>query len=245
MTASPWVVMPKFFLLFLLSVLFFSPSAHAEEDMYTECDSYRDVPVHVTPRFDEPVFDFTASIGDIMALSRDLHHSIQESLTLGLTRYEPMLELQVPVRGVKLPNGLACVHVDHVDVTFGYQNVKVYVAREFPQGSCGFNEVLAHEQKHINVNKKILNMYAPRIAQELGDYLKLNGVFRELDEDYAMGILHEKLQSVINGIVKDLNKENTYRQRDVDTYFEYQRVSESCNGEVQRVTSKYRMKMPH
>src|SRR5262249_24870310 len=113
-------------------------SAFADDDMYAECDSYRDVPVHVTARFDQPVYDFSASIGNITELSKDTHHSIQESLTLGLTRYEPMLQVSVPVRGVQLPDGLACVHVDHVDVTFGYRNVRVYVAREFPQGSCGF-----------------------------------------------------------------------------------------------------------
>jgi hypothetical protein len=211
----------------------------AEEDAYAACDSYPDVPVNVTPRFDAPVYDYATGIAEITALSADAHHTIREGLTLGLTRYEPMLEMQVPVKGVQLPDGLACAHVEHVDVTVGYKDVTVYVASEIPQGSCGFDQVMAHEQKHIDVNKQILAEYAPRIEAELGAYLKQNGVFRELDPDYATGILREKLQGIINSIMEEMSAENQKRQQGIDTVAEYNRVSASCNGQLRGISARF------
>jgi len=229
--------MPKFFLILGWLFLFAAHPALAE-DAYSECDSYPDVPVNITPRFDEPSYDYSASIADITALASDAHHTIHEGMTLGLTRYEPVLEFRVPVKGVRLPDGLACAHVDHVDVTVGYRNVTVYVANEIPQGTCGFDEVMGHEMKHIAVNRQLLDEYAPRISAELAAYLKQNGVFREVDGDYAVAVLHEKLQSIIRNIVTDMTTENQARQHDVDTPAEYRRVSMSCNGQIRAIASR-------
>jgi hypothetical protein len=230
--------MPKFFLIIAALLIAFQHSALAD-DPYAECESYPNVPVHVTPRFDAPAYDYSQGIADITMLSSDAHHTIREALTLGLTRYEPMLEISVPIKGVQLPSGLACAHVDHVDVTLGYKDVTVFVAYEIPQGSCGFGQVMAHEQKHINVNMQILQEYTPRIEAELSDYLRMNGVFREQDIDYATAVLKEKLQTIIDSIVMEMSTDNIRRQQNVDTPAEYARVAASCNGQLHGVVAQF------
>jgi hypothetical protein len=234
--------MPKKILVICLLALFVPRPSPADDlsDAMAACDTRPDIPVTVTPRFDEPTYDYSKNIGDIMARASDTHHSIRESLTLGLTQYEPMLSIRAPLITVQSSNGLACAHIEHVDVTVGYQNVVVFIANEIPEGSCGFNEVMAHEQKHINVNRQILEKYTPRIESELGDYVKSNGYFQETDPDYAVKLLKEKFQDIIESIMKDMTAENHERQQAVDSPAEYARISRSCNGQLQGIAARFR-----
>lgn len=229
------------FLCFLVFVLSFVHSAYAVdiEDAKAACASNREVPVHITPRFDEPAYDYTASIADITRMAADTHHSIHEALTLGLTRYEPILGISAPLVSMQLPDGTTCAYVDHVDVTVGYQNVIVYVASEIPQDSCGFGEVMGHEQKHINVNQQILQEYAPRISDGLGVYLQTNAVFIEQDPQDALNLLREKMQETLKTIMDEMSADNVARQAAVDSVEEYQRVSNSCGGQLRGIVAQF------
>jgi hypothetical protein len=211
----------------------------AENNYGTECATPPDVPVHITPLFDAPTYNYDASIPEIKALSADAHHTIHESLTLGVTRYEPMIKISAPVEGLKFSDGRVCGHVDHVDVTVGFQNVIVYIARELPQDSCGFTEVMAHEQKHINVNLQILEEYIPRINNELSAYLNASGAFRDIDMDYGTKLIQDKMHEIVRTIMTDLAQENQTRQQAVDTPEEYHRISVSCNGQLQVIAAHF------
>ncbi len=229
----------QFLVFFTLLALFLLPQLAYAEDPYVECAPYQDIPVNVTPRFDQPNYDYVHSISAISELAADTHHVIHEALTLGLTRYEPMLEVRVPIKGVQLPDGLACAHAENVDITVGYRYVTVYVAGEIRQGTCGFEEVLAHEQKHIRANMQTLEEYTPRIKSEISAYLKQNGVFREPNFDYAAKLIQEKLQSITNNIMNEMTAENQQRQLDIDTVAEYDRISASCGGQLRGIASKF------
>lgn len=227
---------PKF-ALGLLALLIASP-LYAQD--YEGCPSYPNVPITVNPRFDEPRYDYSANIPAIRALAGgDSRRGIRESITLGLTRYEPVLSFRVPIKTRTLPDGLSCSWVEEVEVTIGYKNVVVYIASEIPQNSCGFEKVLEHEQKHINVNRQILNEYVPKIQDRLASYLKLNGVFRQTNPDYASKLLDEKLNGILNDTAQQIVSENENRQHQVDTPEEYRRISYSCNGQLANISTQF------
>jgi len=212
------------------------------QDADSECASYPDIPVNIQPRFDDPVYDLSAGIATIQNLANDTAHTIHENhknLTLGLTHYESVLEFHVPIKGIKFPNGLTCAHVEHVDVVIGYKDVTVYIPHEVPQGSCGFTEVMAHEQKHIDVNRQILQEYAPHIAERLQAYLKLNGVFREENSDYAVSLLNQKLQAILDELATQMIGENRRRQQLIDSPAEYRRISTACNGQLTQTATQF------
>lgn len=207
-----------------------------------ECAAYPNVPINVNPVFDEPRYNYTVDIGGLQKLAQDPQHTVHgghNGLTLGLTRYEPILEFRIPIRTVKFPDGVSCVHVDHVDVNIGYRKVVVYIPKEVPNGSCGFDQVMAHEQKHVAVNRDILNEYAPTIAQKLQDYLRVNGVFKEANADYASQLLNEKLKAILFDMSNQIFTENQKRQQLVDSPEEYRRVSAACNGQLTQAAQQY------
>lgn len=212
------------------------------EQAEAECAPYPTVPIHVTPVFDDPSYDYTVDIGGLQKLAQDTSrtvHSGHRGLTLGLTRYEPILEFRTPVRQVNFPDGLTCAHVEYVDVNIGYRNVTVLIPHEVPQGSCGFGEVMKHEQKHIAVNRAILDEYAPLIAERLQAYLRLNGVFRQPNPEYAVSLLRQKLMAILNDLSSQIATENHRRQELVDSPQEYARVSNTCNGQLIEAAQKF------
>ena len=204
------------------------------------CEPFPNVPVNITPVFDQPAYDFTQNLASIQKIASDREHSIPQyhEITLGITRYEPVLEFHVPIEVVTPPSGLVCAHVKHVDVTIGYRNVTVFIANEIPRDSCGFDETMGHEQKHIAVNKQILDEFVPVIEQRFKDYLRLNGVLQVENAEYAQKVLSDKLKTIMNEIIAQMEQENIRRQREVDSPEEYNRLAHVCNGDLTGIAAQ-------
>lgn len=199
------------------------------------CEPYPDVPISITPVLDEPKTDFSADLATLQRLVGDARRSIPEMrgmISLGITHYEPVLEFRLPVGIVTFPDGTSCAHVERADVTIGYRDVTVYIAREIPEGSCGFSEIMAHERKHIAVNREVLDEYTPLIRQRLAEYLKLNGMFREERVDYAVSLLKEKLHAILDEMGQKMVSDIRIRQKAIDSPGEYNRLTASCNGQL-------------
>ncbi|MDP9128105.1 MAG: hypothetical protein M3N08_07605 [Pseudomonadota bacterium] len=210
--------------------------AEAEEDH--GCRVAKDVPVHITEVFEEPKIDRTADISAIQKILSDSRHSIRENISLGVTHYHPMLELRLPVEAISFQDGTHCAHILHAEVSIGYQEVVIYIAKEIPEGSCGFNEIMEHERKHIAVNKQILKDFVPVIEERLNEYLKLNNTFRQEKLGEAVGVVRQKTQAILDDVGEDMIRENQRRQGAVDSPSEYRRITASCDGQLLEVAER-------
>src|ERR1700734_2819073 len=110
--------------LFILAL--FPGTARAQEG----CEPAGDIPVAVTPLFEDPQYNFGTDIGGIRNMLNDSENGMQEThtnLPLGVPHSRPVLELHLPVTSVSYSDGLTCVHVERADITIGYRAVTVYV----------------------------------------------------------------------------------------------------------------------
>lgn len=55
----------------------------------------------------------------------------------------------------------SCAYPLVVEVFLGLQNPKIYVAKEFPESSCRFAQILRHQQAHQQINKTALDYFVP------------------------------------------------------------------------------------
>jgi len=113
----------------------------------------------------------------------------------------------------------------------------VYIADEIPPDSCGFHEVMAHEQKHLNVNQHLLQEAIPKIEQQFLEHIRQRGVYHSIDPMLPRNDMQEFLASVMNSF----DTENVQRQQRVDSPEEYHRVSVSCNGQLAIISQHYRL----
>jgi len=225
---------------FLFVILTTSPAIAQDVE---NCDPYPDVPINITPVFDEPKYDFSQNLAQIQLIASDRIHSIPQyhAVTMGITRYEPVLEFHVPMIVRTEEGGMSgCAFVKHVDVNVGYRNVTVFIASEIPEGTCAFDETMAHEQKHIGVNRQTLAEFVPLIEDRFKAYLRLNGVQQVENADYAQKIITDKLKSIMEDVTGQMQAENIARQREVDSIQEYTRLSQVCQGELTKIANRYR-----
>jgi hypothetical protein len=107
----------------------------------------------------------------------------------------------------------------------------IYIAKEFPRGTCKHNAIKQHELKHINIDREIVNKYASLIGA---------GVKKELDRQYLFGPHHvsqakeveafmkARLERVLKYYSNMMDDERKRRQQLVDSLHEYERVNQLC-----------------
>lgn len=218
---------------------FVSPDAPLGDD--ESCDSYPDVSVEVAAVFGEINVDNKKNLGELQDLARKKENIIPEDqpMALGLTKYTPVFRLHSPVMRRRMSDGSFCARVQYVDVQIGFDEVIIYIAKEFKEESCSFKAIMGHEQKHIDLNRQILMEYVPKIKDRLVRYLKDNGVAIVSNEEYSEKILRDKIEGVAKGLLLEIARENENRQRIIDTPEEYERINSTCKAGVSKEVMDY------
>jgi hypothetical protein len=155
---------------------------------------------------------------------------------LGLTVVRKEFDIKTKVSMIKLPDGSVCMRPGF-DITIQLNPQKVYVANEFKQGTCAFNQIIQHEMRHVQVNQKHAEMIAFRYE-------------REMRKAFANKIYYGSQNNLMNGLVKviknewlphlgDEIKKAEELHKKIDTEQEYRRMGTVCNREVPKILRSY------
>jgi hypothetical protein len=123
-----------------------------------------------------------------------------------------------------------CFWYDKVEVSL-HIRPKIYVARDFPKGSCMHSAILGHEHKHVIVDREIVNKYAALIGDALKYTVARNPVFGPISTDQKQIMLDQvkiNMQNIVQEYISQMSNERKQRQQAVDNLAEYERVNKSC-----------------
>jgi hypothetical protein len=153
------------------------------------------------------------------------------SYVLGLTRTES--RVTIGVDGAILsdpPTAYECV-APRVEVSLSFLPIVIYVGREFPPGSCSYQEILAHEMRHLNTYLD----YLPKVETGVRAALNQRFVARPLyaPAGRARALLQQEIDSGWMPYIKTEMGKVEALQAAIDTPQEYSRLSKVCQGEVQ------------
>lgn len=162
---------------------------------------------------------------DSAALSSRSEHGPLET-TMGLTTARSHSQIDVRLRGMKVPGGV-CVRAD-VDVQLSYAPMTVYIARELEPGSCGYREVLAHEMRHVAVFRQYLDTSSTHLDAVLRARLPASQVFRFASMDDAARHFKEDQEGWLASTAEQTLDAVADEQKQIDTPAEYQRLSRAC-----------------
>lgn len=218
------------FLIFMLPTL---------AEAATACGTYPQIPVKVITVFDEADIKKDVPLARLQAMAGNtvdfIPNNHARKVVLGFTSYTPLVNFNATIRSSTEDGSTTCMVVQDVRSTIGYQNVKVYIANEFPFGSCAYNAIYEHELKHIAVNKTVLEKYADIIRQNLIDQLPIIGVSEQENMAYAEQTLRKKINDMVLQQLTAMREENAARQAEVDSEDEYARVAASCGDDFTRI----------
>jgi hypothetical protein len=163
---------------------------------------------------------------------RDMQKSApQDSEVLGMTVAKSRIEFD---QGGRILNnwftGQECMSA-HINVNLYYTPIVIYISREFSPGTCVYDEVLAHEMRHLNAYLEHLPKVETVVRQSLTKRFNGKPLYARTGE------LRPSLQREINDAWLPYIKRElvTVEQKQdlIDTPAEYARLSRVCAGEVQ------------
>jgi len=179
--------------------------------------------------------DNTLSYRDLTRIKRP---GVRHGVVLGLTRTASRVAIQVDGTLLQSPDGVMECVMPRIAVTLYYQPIVVYVSREFAPGSCGYDEILAHEMRHL---KSYLD-YLPKVEGRVRD--RLTGRFAGKPLYARAGASRNLLQRDIDRdwmpYIKGQMGRVEILQAAIDSPREYARLSKVCQGEVQSIIGSTR-----
>jgi hypothetical protein len=178
------------------------------------------------------VKDLTRSIAELTRMQQGSDGPAPPARAIGLTRASYQFDSSVRVNTITDPETrLTCMR-PRIDVTLSVAPQTVYVAREFPPGSCGHEQILEHEQRHVEVNQKHVEAAAELLQEEMTSF-------------YGDRIMYGDAQTLTDQVFNDV--ENRWTQvarrrfekgndehRAIDSPESDRRYRSLCDGELSK-----------
>lgn len=111
-------------------------------------------------------YDFTKTAAELTSVRR----VGKGRITTGLTVSRRSTRLTAAVSSLASSNGQGCMR-PQIRVELLLAEHTVYVAREFPRGTCSHRDTLQHEHVHVRINEQQLQEVAKSLQRDLRGYL--------------------------------------------------------------------------
>lgn len=118
-----------------------------------------------------------------------------------------------------------------ITLTFGFTPVTIYVAREFPQGTCAYKEILDHEMRHLKTYQEHMAGIEKSLAETLTARFATDKPWRGPAGQAAAQLQKELDERWLPYVQREIAKVET-AQALIDTVEEYDRVSNACDGQI-------------
>lgn len=185
---------------------------------------------------DEIKYDFSQSAAALSAIQSgggaNTARANPDAVSGGLREDKPEVRSQLSwaVR-YEENTKVGCMWFDEISITV-HLRPKIYVAREFNQGQCR-EQILAHEQKHIAVDRKVMNQFALSMGNAVQGAVNRTGPmgpFNMRDIDTIKARSSRTIESTIAAQSNLMQQQMRQLQGQVDSPAEYKRVSSFCKG---------------
>jgi hypothetical protein len=153
------------------------------------------------------------------------------SYVLGLTKTESRITIAVDGGMLTDPlTGQECI-APQISVSMTYVPVVIYVGSEFRPETCAYQEILAHEMRHL---KTYLDQL-PKVEAVVGAALKKRFQAKSIyaPAGKAKALLDQEMDGQWMPYIKNEMIKVERLQAAIDSPQEYARLSKVCKGEVQ------------
>jgi hypothetical protein len=158
-------------------------------------------PIIEIQELSDPVYVHSLSKSEISALENEASGRMREAAGLTLVVAGTV---QTYTSKARTEPGTDCV-VFHGIRIIPMKQVTVYVAREYPLGSCNYKAVKRHEDKHVEIARRLVSEYRPRLERVVGDLrLQSRGFPAREDPNASTGKVNSEIVSAVQGVIDEL-----------------------------------------
>ncbi len=165
--------------------------------------------------------------GEEAEIGPPLHH-------LGLTLSRVEWRSEITVRSGAAAAGGVCAVPSEVRVTLLHAEHIIRLAREIPRGGCLAGEVLAHERRHAEVNRRTLREAADGL-RAVARAWAARAEARAPDVGAAALLLQDQLAAAVEPVLERLRQARAAQHAQIDSPEEYRRLGRVCPGDQRRI----------
>lgn len=151
-------------------------------------------------------------------------------LPLGLTIADFNMTYQTQMNFRRAKGGGYCVSLSAARITIGYEDMTIFVSRDYPEGSCQFNAILDHELEHVAINEAVLRAYKPRFQKALQRVLRAKTAIFVHRKGEARSAYILELKRQLEPVADAMLRERTQKNGRIDTRESYARIQSQCDS---------------
>jgi hypothetical protein len=152
---------------------------------------------------------------------------------LGLTTSHVEWRSEITARFLRRGPG-ACAVPGEVHVVLTHAEHRIRLARELPRGGCLWREVLAHERRHAEVNRRTLRAAAGALRTAATAWAS-RAEARARDADTAISRLQAGLRRALEPALARMRAERARGHAAIDTPAESRRLGRVCPADQARL----------
>jgi hypothetical protein len=130
----------------------------------------------------------------------------------GLTLTADHLDIRTRWVRQDLSDGRVCIWLASVAATLGIPEQHVYVANDYPEGSCEYRAVVTHEYKHVEINRRVVNSYGEPVLKALrAGVAQTNPLIfsnRNVQDSQVTGFLYTLMRPTVAAMTAELRRQN-------------------------------------
>ncbi len=156
-----------------------------------------------------------------------LHH-------LGLTLSRVEWRSEITARSGTPGAGGVCAVPSEIRLTLVHAEHIIRLAREIPRAGCLAGEVLAHERRHAEVNRRTLRDAAEGLRSAARAWAA-RAEARAPDVGAAALMLQDQLAAAVEPVLERLRQARAAQHAVIDSPEEYRRLGQVCPGDQRRI----------
>ncbi len=148
---------------------------------------------------------------------------------VGLTLADLSQAMQVEVETRPAGQGRSCAYLRKVEASVGYDQIRVFIARDYRPGSCPDGAILAHENRHVAVFQGILERYGPNLRQTLEGTARQQGPLVVGPAADATATFQDRLRRAFDPMFRQMNREMERANAVIDSPASYASDQSRCS----------------
>jgi hypothetical protein len=157
-------------------------------------------------------------------------HTYPSEQMLGLTELQSSIEIDFDGPVLQDPDSTTECLAPHMQVALRYLPIKVYVAREFAEGSCPYTEILTHELRHVQLYRDSLPKVEAQLRIALAERFPPKLLYAPAGRSKL--VLRRDIDTQWLPAIKEAMAKVEEMQLSLDSEEETFRLSHACMGEV-------------
>ena len=147
----------------------------------------------------------------------------------GLTTSELKFGLKAAFSMFELSSGVSCIQPSSINIEVYYDSHDVYVAQEFPVGSCQYSVTLEHEKEHVRINNEMLRASSRGLDRYLKEHLHGSFPQRVYSQTQGMNDALEEMSNVISKYTKEQSASVEVQHALLDSPRSYSEYASRCS----------------